>query len=356
MLLPGLRNFFTMAPLYREKDSNNLEMRCLICGGSKSNTSARQLSIKLPEDKKEPVLYNCYRASCPSNRNGRSGGILTPEVLTKQMRCMDAETSMELAKHNKGIKWIKNSKGIIREKKGYTTFNLNNQRNKSKLEYLNKRLGWSLQTSDLKKLKIQLSLYDFLQINNIKKVPFPPNVMDMIDRYCIGFISAFDDYIIFRDISPNNILGQRYITYRINEKNTHETKIYIHPGEIDLLSPEPATITVAEGIISLFGGIYNNDLNINTPNKVFAANCGSHFTHTISSICVQYGLTNIVLNILSDSEVKRRFYDKLYRQIKDDIDIQEMIVHYNRKREDFGHRQSYIQPKRLTISSNRLYL
>ncbi len=320
-------------------DSMQILIRCPFCGDSEKHNDSTHFSIKIDIEKGEPLLYQCFQ---PSFKCGVKG-ILTTEVLQK-LGCTDMSVMLELSAHNKSIsKTLDRFNG--KKKKDYRVFNLDNKMNNNKLKYINARLGLNLVTSDLKKLKIQLSLGDYLKINGITQLAFKERYCGMINQNTIGFISMYEDYIICRDISKDKVMGKRYINYSIRGKSDiDDTKIYTLPCEIDLLSDKPTIINVAEGAFSILGAYYGTAVDrFNANNKIFSANCGTGYYGTISHLCRQYGLTNNIINIFSDSEVKIGTYEKLYKSLKKHMNIVEFKVIYNTKKEDFGYPKSEIK-------------
>ena len=128
-----------------------------------------------------------------------------------------------------------------------------------------------------------------------------------------------------------------------------DTKVYCIPTEIDLIDPEPAIINVAEGTFSILGAYLHTEIGRDRRNCLFLANCGGGYQSTIKHICKQYGFLSVEINIFSDSEVGLKTYEKLYRTLKNDIDIHHLHVYYNDKAEDFGVPIDQIHVKKCTI-------
>ena len=304
---------------------------CWVCGGYQ-DSSQGSMSIKFNPDDGEVIGYNCFRASCGAH------GMLKPEDL-ESMGCTDPNTLMELANHNANVSGKPSKKFIIKKQRNFALVNLNNENNQLKLQYVNKRLGTDFTVTDLRNYKIQLSLYDFLRINNIHQMPYNEKYCDVLNKWCIGFVSAYQDYLILRDISKKEFTGKRYTQYRIMGKaEKGDTKIYTIPGDIDLLDPHPADINLAEGAFSLLGAhLHTGKIGFQHPNSVWAANCGSQYKNTLTHLTKQYGLLDVCLHIWSDSEIKIEKYEQLVRDVKNQMNLISVQVHYNKKAEDFGH-------------------
>lgn len=330
MKLEKVVTFLKGCENYKESaDGTQCSVRCCFCGDSRKHSDGSHLNIKIDVDEGEPMMYHCFRAAC-----GESG-ILKTETL-QRLGCMDMGVILELANHNATI-----SKSIDRfvpkKKRKLITLNVNNETNRKKASYVNTRLGTSLSVPEMKDLKIQLSLYDYLKINNIKRLAFPERVCDILNAYTIGFVSMYEDYIICRDITKNMVTGNRYTNYRATGIiDPADVKIYCIPTEIDIIDPEPATLNIAEGPFSILGAYLNTEIGRETRNCLFLANCGSGYLRTIRHVCKQYGFLRVNINIFSDSEIKLGYYDKLKTQLDNEIMIDSFTVYYNEKAEDFG--------------------
>lgn len=304
---------------------------CWVCGGYE-DSSQGSMSIKFQPEDGEVIGYNCFRASCGVH------GMLRPEDL-ERMGCMDPNTLIQLANHNAATSGKPSNKFIMRKQRDFTMVNLNNETNQLKLAYINKRLGTKFTTSELRDYKIQLSLYDFIRINNIHQLAYSERYCDVLNKWCIGFVSAYQDYLILRDISKKEFTGKRYTQYRIMGKSEKgDTKIYTIPRDIDLLDPHPADINLAEGAFSLLGAyLHTGDVGFHHPNSVWAANCGSQYRNTLMHLTRQYGLLDVCLHVWSDSEIKIEKYEQLIREVKDHMNLVSVQIHYNERAEDFGH-------------------
>lgn len=344
MRLPLVYEFLRSLPVARESgDGNQIQVKCPFCGDSKKSDDHGHLSIKIEVEPNEPLLYQCFRAECQQK------GILKTSTL-QMLGCTDMATLLELSAHNNGINGYIDKDFVTKQAKDYTLVNLNEPYNLEKLEYINNRLGTNLETGDLRNYKIQLGLYEFLRINSIRQRSFNKKMCDMLDENCIGFMSMYNDYLICRDCTPNMVTGRRYHMYRTSGKpNPTDTKLYCIPTEIDLLDPNPACINVAEGTFSILGAHLHTKIGRDYRNSIWAANCGGGYLNTILHLTKQYGLLDAVIHIWSDSEVRLKKYEDLYRDIKDRMNVVDFLVHYNRSAEDFGHAKRDIKVETISI-------
>ena len=324
-------------------DGQQLSCRCPYCGDSRKDPTHTNFSIRIGVKDKEPFLYCCFRADC-----GKSG-ILTTDTM-QLLGCNDMETLSELANWNKTIS-KKFEKGFTaRKKRNYEIVNVKSNRSKNKLAYINRRLGMAWSYKDLADYRIQLSLIDFLRGNNIKKLAYGPSYVDMLDRYCVGFISMYKDYAILRDCTPNLVTKRRYHMYRTSGVvGENDTKIYAIPTEIDILDPSAADINVAEGAFSILGAYLHTEHGRTQRNTLFMANCGSEYFNTIMSACAQYALIRVKLHLWADSEVPIKKFQALYKRLKDRLIIESATVYYNDAAEDFGQPAEKIKVRQVLL-------
>lgn len=318
-------------------DGRQLSCRCPFCLDS-TKSDHGHFNIKIGPDDGEPLMYTCFRASC-----GESG-FLTPKVLQEQFGCTDPEVLMELDQYNHLNIGTKVEKFFVAKKRRkFEMVNLNTKSNTVKLEYINHRLGTKLTTNDLRELKIQLSLYDFLAINNIHHLAYKPEYCDMLNAYTIGFLSAYGDYLICRDITKDLITKKRYTMYRAAGKpEPADMKLYVIPTELDILDPDPAEINVAEGAFSILGAYIHTNYGRKYHNSIWAANCGSEYKKTVMHFVKQYGLLDVIIHIWSDSEIGMGKYEQLVKDLNGHMKIKHFYVHYNNSAEDFGHASAMI--------------
>lgn len=343
MKLPLVYDALCELPHSESSDGVNISIRCPFCGDSVSNESGKHFTIKIDVTNGEPLVYHCWLAKC-----GVKGILKTSDLQLLGITNLDVIS--ELSGYNRGINKNMDRMFIPRVPKKYEPVNLANDYNKQKLAYINMRLGLKLTYPELRNYKIQLSLYDLLDINNIHKLAFGKYKCDLLDTCCIGFISIYSDYMICRDITPELLTGGRYTNYRISGKiNPEDMKLYSIPREIDLLNPKAAVINVAEGPFSILGAYLNTELGEERPNSVWIANCGSDYINSIMHICKQYGLLKVRINIWSDSEIKIGKYEKLLRAIENRLDIRKFTVLYNRAAEDFGYSKKDIKIETVTL-------
>ena len=321
---------------FQSGDKRQVYCMCPRCDSE--STSRPHLSVLVDPEPTEGIKFNCFRASCLWK------GAITTKILKNDFECSDPAVLDEVAQHNLNVNPYLEKDFDVRESREYAIVNLPVGNNKAKMRYIQNRLGVKLQYEQLKDLKIQLSLFDMLRINDIKKLAAGEGTSKMQDVYGVGFVSMFNDYLIVRDITPDNKTGRRYYNYSIaGKKDKGDIKLYCIPKNINLLDPRSAVINVAEGPFSILGAYLNTDLGGERKNNLWLACCGAQYESVIMRACKQFGLLKVRIHIWSDSEIKLAQYQKLYSKINDRLDIRAFFVHYNEKAEDFGHRKSDIK-------------
>lgn len=343
MKLDKVYRFLKTVPRFRESgDGRQAQVKCPFCGDSAKSENGH-FSIKIDPDIGEPMWYKCFRASCEEK------GVLTPKVL-EMMGCRDVQTLMELENYNKTVNVKTDKDFITKHSRAYQIVNVIRSDNKTKLEYLNDRLGVKFTPDMLRQFKIQLSLYSFLNINFIQTLPFSKSRCDILDEYAICFLSMYEDYMICRDITKKLVTGYRYTIYRTSGKpSPNDMKLYSIPTELDLLDPNPAEINIAEGTFSIIGAYLHCDEGHFAKNNIWLANCGSEYEKTIMHVVKQYGLTDAIIHIWSDSEIPLSKYEKLYRKLENRMNIVGFRVHYNQIADDFGHPAKDIKVKTIAL-------
>lgn len=345
MKLPGVCEFLESLPgAISSTNGSQVMVPCFECDGPDS--SRPHLSIKLDVEPGEPMLFRCFRASC-----ALKPGVLTTEQL-RRLGCRDDAVLRELVEYNATVDPGFERRFTASIAEDLALANLPRGNAEAKLNYLVDRLGIALGYDDLKDLKIQLSLLEMLRVNDIRNLATSSSMARMLDVYCVGFVSAWGDYLICRDVTPDMKTGKRYYNYRLTNKSTKDgsvSKIYIIPGMVEILNPRSTEINVAEGPFSILGAKFNTGIGGTRPNSIWAANCGSEYENTIIRICKQWGFLKVRINIWSDSEIGLGKYRKLLNDLSSRLDIRSFDVYYNTLREDFGYPRNLIRVRKVEM-------
>lgn len=344
MKIDSVVAFLKTIPHSESSSGRNIMVRCPFCGDSAKHSDSKHLSIKVDVEKGTPMLYQCFQ---PSYRCGAKGVVTT--TLLQKLGCTKMQPLIDLSSYNRTINVVKD-KFNVKVAREYTLVNTLTQANIMKAEYINNRLGINFTPSEMKKLKIQLSLLEFLNMNGIKRRFFSKDRCDLIDSCTVGFVSAYDDYLICRDVTKKLRTGSRYTMYNASgNPSANDMKLYIIPTTIDLMSSKSTTLHIAEGPFSILGAYLHCDMEDEGRNNIFIANCGTGYRNSIEHIVKQYGFCKLRINIYSDSEVPMKEYEKLYQILSNRYDVRKFQVHYNTKKEDFGYPAKFIDMKTCTI-------
>ena len=164
---------------------NEILMKCPFCGDS-PDPKHKHFYISLKEG--QPHFYNCFKCN--------EKGIITSKTL-RMMSIFDMDATVELDLYNKSIMNTTASK--VNYKTGFANIRnmiSNNDLSRAKLAYINKRLGLNLTLNDLKDLKICPNLSDLLSCNRIDKLTRDIRVVEDLNKYFIGFISADNNFFL----------------------------------------------------------------------------------------------------------------------------------------------------------------
>ncbi len=271
--------------------------RCFYCPDSK-DLSHGHFYISIPEND-EPSLFYCQKC--------HSSGIVSHNVLM-EWGIFDIELSTSLAKYNKKImKLSKNSKYLSEE----TIYNIrntyitDNELSQRKLSYINNRLGLQFTYADLLSNKIILNLRDLLNQNNITNYTRHLDIIDQLDRYFIGFVSYDNGFINMRNLSSKLVIlhksiDKRYVNYNIFGKYNNTKRFYIIPTAIDINSPEPIKIHLAEGVFDILSIKYN----LRKDNGIYASINGSGYFGLIKFFILSLKIMNAEIHIYPDADIK----------------------------------------------------
>ena len=288
-----------MLPVWKQSSNGrNITIRCPYCGDSK-HADHGHFSILLDTTSDAPMLYRCFRCN--------ESGILTPQVLEDLNIGYDISLSRNLELTNK----LSSSSSYFKDKikNFYVPMQKENVLSLKKLQYLNNRLGSNISIEECCKYKIILSFWEFIYVNKIP-VDTPDStgfilkssIINAIENSYIGFLSANNNKIVFRDISEDNsgYLG-RYYKVTLDVLNRSPNTFYSLISKFYLLYNKPINIYLAEGTFDILG-VYLNLSPERSENTLFFASCGYSFS-TILKYLIYMGVnTDITLHIYSDKD------------------------------------------------------
>ena len=335
--LATLKQILLQTPYAKENQSHtHVIIRCPICGDSLKHQDTVHCYVNIEGGK--PVSYYCFS-------NCSEGHWVNSEFL-RSANIRDPKLIAAIWKYNKsfiGKEEYKLSRQIIRGTRQSAVPFYEKCCHEDKLHYIEERLGIQLTYQDCVRLKIILSLADFINMN-----AYPLNIKDgwarQIERDYVGFLSADNSYIVFRNTKGNEY---RYVNYPVFKNSGNwGSKSYMIPGQYDLMANN-IDCYITEGVFDLFGCFFNiNDQK--KENTIYGAVNGAGFLGFIKKIISMGFINNLNLKIISDGDKNKGFYyslksiEKLCKSIE---------IYYNRYpgQKDVGVRKEFIDLKKMKI-------
>lgn len=326
-------------------DKTEIYLRCPFCGDSRSNRNETNFAVRIPDELNCKWPYICYRASCGAK------GIITPDFL-RMIGQDNFDANVYLNTVNRSI--LNSKKFKSKNKRNIVNFPVQEDRlSLAKLKYLNTRLGTNLNLRDLFKLKIHTDLKKLLFYNEVDIPLSKLKHYTDLANYGIAFISAYNDYLIVRNVTDSKKI-KRYTNVDIfgNDVDGDKYKFYVVPTTIDIVSPEPTVINIAEGTFDVLSIYLNFDIDSKYDNHIYASISGSAYESTITHLIRQYGLVDIILNVFSDDNIKLDTYRNLCKRVSKYTNSLNMTVYYNSIGKDFGVPRSKIKLQRNIIKDD----
>jgi hypothetical protein len=306
-------------------NERELMMRCPFCNDSRDR-SKRHFYISLDDSK--PMLYHCFRASCLAS------GIVDQDFMSMLM-FHKPDTLRKLNAFNRSVSGGGKKFSKYVSKQLVNVISVKDEVSKAKLKYINRRLGTDLTFKDIYNLKINLNLLELLKFNEIQVDANKEQWYKALSDYGISFISAYNDYLIVRDVSKSQKLKKRYTNINIFGNYEGATKFYAIPQRIDLLSKEPIVLNVSEGAFDILGVYYNTSIDREFSNHIYAAANGGGIVNLVMHYIRHYGLLDLKINVFSDSDVEIESYETL-RKLKPYLQKFDVSIYRNRRSKDFG--------------------
>lgn len=328
---------------FKKVHEGQYRMRCPFCGDTQKNLNEGHLYIKSHLNTTDPIAYNCFKC-------GESGYDI--EKLLNALGC-EEELKNRLIKGTKKNKRVRKNNSIIMDfNYKIPDFNIDSK----KLRYIDSRFEIDFSKEDYENMKVIPSLYDFLVLNKISKTPFENYVLEILEKYYVGFMTSGNSHILFRDITDTQKIS--WIKYPISKESMQNRVFYTFRQEpIDIFTKEDITINLSEGIFDCIGVAYHfNYLSSNTMNISVA---GKKYIPIINFL-IQLGLVgnNIIINIFSDNDEqfnKNKKYNttsyeylssclKKYRPL-----FKELNIIHNMKNKDYGVPKEKIKIKKRSV-------
>ena len=283
---------------YRSSDDGTEHtVRCPYCGDSDTQTHSH-FGIKIDPNNDEGMPFHCFRCDI--------SGQLTPAVLDDLgIQITDDEYREFKAFTKKAAKLKKRNTLVVKENFTVPLSEYSPQ-NEQKRIYLAERLGLAFSYEELQENRIVPSLLEFMVRNEIKAIQgFDATSIHYLDEKYVGFLSINNNMINFRCIDPN-FKGKRYIKIILNPDNTSNANFYSLPVRLDLLSPKPIHVHIAEGPFDILSVRFNLNPEAQHPeaNHIYFSGMGFGFNGIIRHLIRGGILGNLNLHIYADHDKK----------------------------------------------------
>lgn len=293
-------------------DKKEMMINCPICAEEGRPDKNYHMYISLGYDNKPP-MYNCFK-------NSTHRGLLTKSFLerySQYAQYLDSGFVEELNKYNSKVTDLGRYRTNKTGNYGFSVKNQNdNELSRLKLGYINKRLGINLSLEDMSRLKIVLNLKEFLDKNYIKNYTRSEYTINLLNEYCLGFLTNNNSTIILRNLVKDRsklpeIIQDRYIKYSIVKGAF--TGYYIIPSKCDIYNE--INIHIAEGPFDILS-VYCNLRGMNNIQNIYASIGGNSYLNTIKYFLTIYGIVNPIFHIYIDNDIPKQFIDQISRVIK----------------------------------------
>lgn len=301
--------------------NNELGVRCPFCGDSVKDPSHHHFNIKINPDDNEPIVFRCLRCNV--------SGLLTTDTLA-MIGTVSSEYASALKKYNRASS--KKSGIVINKKKvnlEYPELIINDNVLK-KHKYIEQRLGIKLDPYDLYKKKIVYDFLGLMKYNKIEQINCSMEKAISLQNEHVGFISAKNDFINFRDITGKN---KRYYIYKVLKNFDTTGKFYIMPNTIDPFSNDLKTINIAEGVFDILG-LYYHIFEQYENNMLYVAINGAGYLNVIKYIMQQGLVCDVNVNVFSDLDRPPHYYNKMIEKLSPFVN--DIRVYYNMLEKDYG--------------------
>lgn len=292
--------------------------RCHLCGDSR-DLSSRHMYIGLKPN--GSIVYNCFKCNAKGVVDGK---------FLRDLGCYDQGiTNLCNEQNQRAESSIESKSGTLRNvflKQSPIIPRFDDEFAVKKCQYISKRLGLSINPSSAANLKIILNLKQFLDVNRIPKYTRRPEMMELIDKFFIGFLSMDNSMVILRRLTPEGKLPEfidhRYIDYNIFGRDDG-VKYYTIPS---IINPAlPINIHIAEGAFDILSIRLN--LCPNESNGMFMACGGKRYAEAIRFIIQSYGFIGFNLHIYPDKDVSDRAMQAIASELHP-LNIK-VIIHRN---------------------------
>ena len=281
--------------------------RCHFCGDSRDLSDAH---LYIGVSKNGIIKYNCFKCN--------TSGTVDAKFL-RDLGCYESHIINACVEQNKKVLDSNYSKSGSLSSLSYLKNIVipisDNDFAKKKLDYISNRMGHTFTAHDAAKFKIILNLKDFLDINGITKYTRHPDLVDLLDKFFLGFLSMDNKYVMLRRLIPEGKLPKqidtRYLNYNIIGSTDNSMKHYTIPGMINI--NRPLDIHIAEGGFDILS-IYLHVAPIGS-NAIYSAIGGKSYSNLVKFFITNYGFIGFNLHLYPDADIET----KQMRYIKNEI-------------------------------------
>lgn len=340
-----IQSLYERGEYIRQVNDVEFQTRCPFCGDSQKNLNTGHLYIRVNIEDNFPIVYNCFKC--------QEHGVVNQEFLNV-MDITDSNLKSSIYSLNKTSDKMSAHKFLYGEKIIQFGYEIPEITRGKKTEYIEKRLGLTLNDEDLRKMKVITSLREFLINNEIKKITMDNRYCHMIEDHYVGFLTFGGSHILFRDITDREPYS--WIKYPVTEESKQCRAFYSMQADVDIFTEEKLTINLAEGVVDILSA-YGN-LGYSEPNAMNIAVCGKHYVSILTTL-VNMGFVgdNITLNIFSDNDkdfnkknnqpTTIQYFKKILKRMK--YLYGDVNVYYNTIGKDIGVPRSEISLKKYRL-------
>lgn len=319
---------------FEQKTPIMYQTRCPSCGDTDKRLDTGHLYIWINPDDNSSVYFYCHR--CPYRKT-----MTTEDLEIFGIETDELMSGLRVLNKNATKADFKNVSG--RKDRVYALsvpdIDESNPAEMQKIDYINHRLGINLNAEEAKKIKVITNFRKFIMDNKIEKLTCKPWMARILHDEYVGFLSSRGSHILFRDITGKREL--RWYKYNIfgevDQEGSSSKNFYAIPSKIDLLSPEPITINLAEGVMDILSVVYN--LGYNPDESLNFAVGGKYYSQMILAL-INMGIVgdNITVNIFADSDNTKDTSPTYYAQQLQKYKpvFKSLNIYYNRKTKDVG--------------------
>lgn len=330
-------------------DRKEYRTRCPYCGDS-DNPDHVHFYLKIDLTDNSGIVGHCFKCD--------QGGTLDKEMM--ELLNIDPSLINEVESFNKSSTKADRKNFVGEETQLFFDYTIPTDYDRNKISYIEKRIGVTLTDDDLSNMKVVTSLYDFMSINNLK-MKYDERVLNTIDKYYVGFLSSGNSYILCRNVTGREFIYKdsklsNWIKLPLSKDATSCKCFYSISSPVDILSNDPITVNVTEGIMDILS-IYHN-LGYNGSNTMNIAVTGKYYEKILIYL-LSLGIvgSNVTLNIFADNDDE--FNKKAKNPTTPDY-LKKTLgrifhlyghvnLYYNTYRKDFGYPNSEIMIKKIKV-------